>query len=625
MRIGHYKIAIRFTFPSWFSLCIAGTLMSDALCGSQGKGMKISRSFISIIILVLMGWSERGNGQTLTTLWQFSGGGDGAAPVAGLVEGSGSNFFGTTQVGGASGSGTVFSVSSSGGLTNLWSFTGGMDGGEPSAGLALGIDGNFYGTTVSGGANGWGTVFKITPAGTLTTLAQFNFATNGANPVAGLVQGSDDNFYGTTLNGGAARLGTVFQITPSGTLTTLFNFEGVPNGSNPGVGLVQGSDSNFYGSTRDGGTFDAGMAFKITSAGTLSWLASFAGDPDDQGGSSALVQGSDSNFYGTTFRGGEKVKGTVFAMTSQGTLTTLNSLFVVGDAGPIAGLVEGSDGDFYGTTAAGGIGFGALFKITSAGTLTTLYNFTGGADGAGPDANLVQGSDGNFYGTTSRGGTNNAGTIFQLIPPCTYTLSTGLVTVVAIGDTGTLAINSEVVSPDATNCTWTATNNVDWIAITSTNSGEGDGTISYSVDTNPDASGRTGTVTIADQTFTVEQIGATVLTYSFSNVVQSCKSKTKIQKKVLITNVTCTVSFDLIVNNTGVTNSRTAAVQFWGGQGSNFNPSVGALFLGKNVSPLAEDKIKAVKIKAVFKGDQSGTFIFATDTNRNVLASVEVP
>ena len=118
-----------------------------------------------------------------------------------------------------------------------------------------------------------------------------------------------------------------------------------------------------------------------------------------------------------------------------------------------------------------------------------------------------------------------------------------------------------------------------------------------------------------------------MLTFSFSNVVQSCKSKSKIEKKLMITNITttCTIAFDLVVSNTGVTNSRTAAVQFWGGQGSNFNPDVGALFLGKNVSPLAEDKTKAVKIKAVFKGDQSGTFIFATDTNRNVLASVEVP
>ena len=303
--------------------------------------MKISRRFISIIVVMLVGLSERGNGQTLTTLWQFSGGADGGTPVAGLVEGSGSNFFGTTQVGGMSGSGTVFSISASGGLTNLWSFTGGADGGEPAAGLALGNDGNFYGTTGSGGSNGWGTVFKITPAGTLTTLAQFNFATNGANPVAGVVQGTDGNFYGTTLNGGLARHGTVFQITSSGTLTTLFNFTGVPNGGNPGAGLVQGSDGNFYGSTRDGGTFDAGMAFKITTAGTLNWLASFAGDPDDQGGASTLVEGSDSNFYGTTFRGGEKVKGTVFAMTSVGTLTTLNSLFEIGDAGPDRGAGTG--------------------------------------------------------------------------------------------------------------------------------------------------------------------------------------------------------------------------------------------------------------------------------------------
>ena len=587
--------------------------------------MKILRSLIIIGVLVMIGWSERGDGQTLTTLWQFSGGADGGTPRAGLLQGSNSNFYGTTEVGGASGSGTVFSISTSGNLTNLWSFTGGSDGGGPLAGLVQGLDGNFYGTTASGGTNDWGTVFKITPGGTLTSLFQFNNATNGANPVAGLVQGNDGNFYATTLNGGTALRGTVFQITPAGTLTTLYNFSGVLNGGNPGAGLVQGSDGNFYGSTRGGGTLDAGMAFKITSAGTLNWLFSFVGEPDDDGGASTLVQGSDSNFYGTTFGGGERSKGTVFAFNSEGTPTLSFSL--TEDAVPAAGLVQGSDGDFYGTTFNGGTGSGALFKITSAGTFTSLYSFKGGAEGAGPEANLVQGGDGNFYGTTSQGGTNNAGTIFMFIPPCTYTLSTGTVTVAAMGDSGTLAIDSIVVSPSATNCAWTATNNVDWIAITSASSGEGDGTISYSVAANPGGIMRTGTIAIADQTFTVEQIGATEVILSLTNAIQTCTSKSKIDKKTMTTNITtaCTVALDLIANNTGVTNSAAFSVLLWSDQGSSFNPNTGAAPFGERVGALEENKSSTIKVKPKFTADQAGTFIFLTDTNQNVLSSIEVP
>ena len=585
--------------------------------------MRISHIFIASAVLVLVGWTERGEGQTLTTLWQFSGGADGGTPRAGLVQGSDSNFYGTTEEGGASGSGTVFSISSSGNLTNLWSFTGGPDGGGPVAGLVQGSDSNFYGTTVAGGTNDWGTVFQITPAGTLTTLCQFNFATNGANPVAELVQGIDGNFYGTTLSGGTARRGTVFQITPAGTLTTLYNFTGVLNGGFPGAGLVQGSDGNFYGSTRDGGLFDAGMAFKITPAGTLSWLGSFLGNPDDSGGANTLVEGSDSNFYGTTFDGGGNFKGAVFSLTSQGTFTTVNSLSQ--DAAPAAGLIQGSDGDFYGTTVYGGVGFGAVFKVTSAGTFTSLHSFEGDAEGAVPYSSLVQGGDGNFYGTTSLGGTNNAGTIFKLIPPCKYLLSTGPVTVASSGDSGTFAISTTVVSPDATNCAWTATNNVDWISITSASSGEGDGTISYSVATNSGGTARVGAIAVADQTFTVDQLGATVVTFSFSNVVQICKSKTKINKKAMTTNVTttCTVNLDLIVTNTGVTNTAPFSVLVWPGQGSSFIS--GTLSQIVKVAGLPENKAAAVKVKDVFFGDQAGTFIFATDTNQNVLASVEVP
>src|SRR5450759_4522754 len=143
----------------------------------------------------------------------------------------------------------------------------GSDGQLPFAGLMQAGDGNFYGTTYQGGTGDAGTVFKITPAGALTTLHSF-VGSDGSAPYAGLVQGTDGNFYGTTHSGGTSALGTVFKITPGGTLTTLHSFavsEGqfpYAEGEGPYAGLVQGSDGNFYGTAVSGGTSGNGTVFK---------------------------------------------------------------------------------------------------------------------------------------------------------------------------------------------------------------------------------------------------------------------------------------------------------------------------------------------------------------------------
>ena len=250
----------------------------------------------------------------LTSLYSFTGGADGGLPGAGLVQGSDSNFYGTTSGGGTSGNGTVFRISPSGSLTNLWEFTGGSDGASPYAGLVQGSDGNFYGTTYGGGANGNGTVFRITPSGTLTTLWSFTYDSDGELPSA-LVQGSDGNFYGTTYDGGANGNGTVFRITPSGTLTTLWSFTGGSDGAYPYAGLVQGSDGNFYGTTSAGGTNNAGTVFQINSAGGLTTLYSFSGGADGESPWAGLIQGSDGSFYSTTYEGGSYGYGTVFKLS----------------------------------------------------------------------------------------------------------------------------------------------------------------------------------------------------------------------------------------------------------------------------------------------------------------------
>ena len=283
--------------------------------------------------------------------------------------------------------------------------------------LVQGTDGNFYGTTSGGGSTasggfGAGTVFKMTPAGTLTTLYTFDFsdeANNGATPWAGLIHASDGNFYGTTK--GNNYYGSVFKITPGGALTTLHTFDST-DGFFPEAPLVQGSDGNFYGTTNAGGAGRHGTVFKITSSGALTTLHNFCpncGALDGAGPMGALIQATDGNFYGTTYGGGAAGSGTVFKMTPAGALTTLYS-FSGRDDGlyPSAGLIQAKDGNFYGTN------LDEAFRLTPAGTLTTLFSFNGGSDGRVLVTGLTQASDGNLYGTTQAGGTDGYGTVFQL-------------------------------------------------------------------------------------------------------------------------------------------------------------------------------------------------------------------
>jgi uncharacterized repeat protein (TIGR03803 family) len=321
-------------------------------------------------------------------------------------------------------------------LYSFCSFTNCADGFGPIASPVLATDGNFYGTTPYGGTGsncstdftlyGCGTVFKITPKGKLTTIYSFCSLANcadGASPQASLVQGVDGNLYGTAQFGGANGKGTVFRITPSGTLTTLYSFCAVfvvncNDGAEPGVGLVQATNGNFYGSTM-GGQHNDGTIFEITPAGTLSTLHTFHGAADGQQ-PSALRLASDGKLYGTTFAGGAGGSGTVFSMTLSGTFTTLYNFCTVSGCSdgfdPSYGVVPATDGNLYGSDGGGPNGGGDLFKITPSGTFTTLYSFCAQSnctDGAHP-VTMTQSTNGNFYGTTNVGGTNGDGTVFSL-------------------------------------------------------------------------------------------------------------------------------------------------------------------------------------------------------------------
>jgi uncharacterized repeat protein (TIGR03803 family) len=210
----------------------------------------------------------------LTTLHRFNYS-DGDNPTGALIQGADGNLYGTTYQGGAVGGGTAFKISLGGAFTLLHSFCTGScsDGGSPVAGLVQGADGNFYGTASSGGT-GFGTVFKMTPGGAVTTLHSFGFS-DGANPSAGVVQARNGNFYGTTTDGGANfYYGTAFELSPSGSLTTLYNL-GEPGGAFPLAPLIQATDGNLYGTTSEGGANDDGILFRLTPGGVLTTLHTF--------------------------------------------------------------------------------------------------------------------------------------------------------------------------------------------------------------------------------------------------------------------------------------------------------------------------------------------------------------
>jgi uncharacterized repeat protein (TIGR03803 family) len=309
----------------------------------------------------------------------------------------------------------VFKITPAGTETVLHSFAGGADGEYPYGSLVQGTDGNFYGMTSSGGTHGDGTVFKITPAGAKTVLYSFAGGADGDEPYGSLVQGTDGNFYGMTEDGGTQGDGTVFKITAAGVETALWTFGSGTDGSEPYGALVQGTDGNFYGMTKEGGTNGEGTVFKITAAGAETVLWSFGSGIDGRQPLGSLLQGTDGNFYGTTSEGGTNNAGTVFKITPAGVETVLWS-FGSGTDGdePFGSLVQGTDGNFYGMTYEGGVNsYGTIFQVTPSGTETMLWSFGAGSDGNEPYGDLTFGPDGTLYGLTYEGGANGAGAVIE--------------------------------------------------------------------------------------------------------------------------------------------------------------------------------------------------------------------
>jgi len=344
---------------------------------------------------------------TLTVLYSFGGGFTvPELPYGGLLQATDGNFYGTTLSGGANVLGTVFKLSPAGALTTLYSFgSSTTDGGQPSGPLIQATDGNFYGTTSTGapGSAPGGTVFRITPAGVLTTLHAFGGKPDGFGPSPALVQATDGNLYGTTGGGGVLGYGTVFQITLAGTLTILHNFGTSTDGSEPSVGLVQAADGSLYGTTKTGGITGEGTVFRITTGGTLTTLNTFGGMSTNSSDPSMLVQATDGSFYGTTARGGTHGAGTVFKITPGGTLTTIYTFTGLADGSdPVVGLIQAADGRLYGTTPGGGANdYGTIFSLTlPAGPLPAPSILSGGIVPVDSSSPIIQpGEWVSIYGT----------------------------------------------------------------------------------------------------------------------------------------------------------------------------------------------------------------------------------
>jgi len=373
------------------------------------------------VTLLLLGAAA--SGQTLTVLHTYtinSGNTSGIAYPQFMTQGRDGNLFSTISNAGAQSKGSVYKITPSGVLTTLYSFcslTGCADGENPAGGVALGFDGNFYGTTCcAGGAGKAGTLFKLTPGGALTTLHAFGNGTDDSLPNYPPVIGQDGNIYGVSEITYVGQNGAAFKSTVSGTFSVLHDFN-YTDGQTPNL-PIQGSDGNFYGTTNGGGSKGLGVVYKMTPTGVVTVIHNFTGGTTD--GCYPVgtpVQGNDGNFYGVTYKCGAVGHGTIYKISASATTYSIVKSFcsqagcVDGDL-PLAGLVLGTDGNFYGTAGGGTKNAGMIYKITPAGVLSTLYNFCDPNCNTGFSANtpLVQHTNGKFYGNTS--GNSLGGSVF---------------------------------------------------------------------------------------------------------------------------------------------------------------------------------------------------------------------
>ncbi|MGA7755968.1 MAG: choice-of-anchor tandem repeat GloVer-containing protein [Candidatus Sulfotelmatobacter sp.] len=379
-------------------------------------------------LAITFGLAVRAQAQTVTNLADFNYT-NGSRPISAVVEATDGNYYGVTESGGpfAGGYGTLYRMTPSGKLTALYNFCSKpncSDGEGPFAAPVLGSDGNLYGVTPYGGSDaansfGSGTVYKMTLGGKITTLYTFCEATpcpDGQYP-NGIVLGADESFYGTTLQGGEFNEGEIFSISSTGKLKVLHSFcssAKCVDGAVPYFPPIQGSDGNFYGTTAQGGTGGVGTVYELTGAGTYKVLHSFCSDSSCQDGwpPTTIVQDANGDFFGMTQTGGATLEGSIFEITSKHQFIVLHGFADSTGGDADVGLTLASDGNLYGTTLSPGTdeGGGTLFEITPAGVFTQLHTFSNcSISGYSPLSPLFQGTDGILYGTTLFGGNDTSG------------------------------------------------------------------------------------------------------------------------------------------------------------------------------------------------------------------------
>ena len=358
---------------------------------------------------------------SFTTIHTFTAASDGNVTYPALVQGANGLLYGVNSTGGRSDNGTIFSLTLGGKLSVLNTFTQTNQGTTPEGGIVQARDGNFYGTTYTGGSGAYGTLYQCVPGtGKLNVLSAFTNGDPGGNPVGALIEGVDGSLYGTARYGGADNYGTIFRTNiATATTATLAPVTGGTAGYYPQSDLIQATDGNFYGTTEQGGTYNLGAFFQVTPAGVYTTIYSFTGNDDGSRPLRGVVQGTDGSFYGVCNEGGTYGAGAVYRIDYLNTtfkLTALHDFYppVLDGSNALGNLVQASDGNFYGTTAGGGAtGNGTIYEVTPTGGYNQIYSFTDGTDGAAPVAGLTQASDGNLYGTTA--GTNGqSGTVFRL-------------------------------------------------------------------------------------------------------------------------------------------------------------------------------------------------------------------
>jgi uncharacterized repeat protein (TIGR03803 family) len=372
--------------------------------------------------------------QTFSVIHNFTGGSDGADPLAGFTIDVAGNLYGTASSGGTSGAGVVFKLNTSGQETVLHNFTGGTDGANPQASLVLDKAGNLYGTTYAGGVSNTGTVFEVTRTGKEKVLHTFAGGADGANPIAGLAIDKAGNLYGTTTAGGSRGKGTVYMLSVPSVAggawkeKVLHTFGTGTDGTIPVAGVTLDTSGNLYGTTSAGGAYGYGTVFQLkrsTSSWTENILHAFALGSDGGIPYAGLVVDSKGTFYGAATEGGgggTTGGGTVFELTHTGNSWTFAVLYALPGwdiSGTFRNLLLES-GKIYATTHCdGNYSSGTVYELTSASgswTYDSLYVFTGGGDGLYSFSNLVSDKAGNLYGTTAYGGSQGAGVAFKVTP-----------------------------------------------------------------------------------------------------------------------------------------------------------------------------------------------------------------